>query len=172
VAVDVRGRRDARVAEDPRRDGEFLAPLEPERRARMPKVVEALAGEARYRERCLESVGDVGSVERLPARRREDVVAIPPSAAGGEPFLGLTCLVRSERRCQLAAESQRPAGSLRLRLGELARLGGACVPDSDRASIAFATATHRTYTVAFGAHRKTLSRIVAGMRRIGRGRQT
>ena len=50
VSVHVGCGRDACVTEDPRHDGEFLALLESERCAGVPKVVEALSGQAGRRE--------------------------------------------------------------------------------------------------------------------------
>jgi hypothetical protein len=72
------------VAETSGHHREVLARVEHERRVGVPQIVEALSRQPEPPKGSLKLVSDVPPVERRPYGRREHVVRVPPSPAGGE----------------------------------------------------------------------------------------
>ncbi len=66
VAVHIRGRGEAGVAEDPRHDGQFLALFEAQCGRAMSQIMEPLTGESGCSQDRLEVVPDVVRVEGPP----------------------------------------------------------------------------------------------------------
>ena len=84
MTVDVGRRGDARVAEDARHHGQFLALLQAEGRASVAQIMEALVGESCGLESGVEAVRDVGRIERLTRRCREQRASVQVTVGSPE----------------------------------------------------------------------------------------